>query len=187
MTTDDNTFSSCPDEPVAVCARRRAVHVEVVPVPNQKKTKMIPQQPSLQQSSFPQSRHRGLNFLLVDDDDICIFIHRRVLELSGYCKSTHAASNGKRAIDFLNQTKTGRVPVPDVILLDLDMPLMNGIGFLEAFQLLECPDKKRIAIVLLSSTVSDEEKAHAMALGATKCLSKPLTEEALHSMIGSLK
>jgi CheY-like chemotaxis protein len=123
----------------------------------------------------------------VDDDDICLFIHRRVLELSGYSKSTYAASNGKRAIDFLQQSTTGRVPLPDVILLDLDMPLMNGISFLEAFRLLECPEKSRIAIVLLSSTVSDEDKAHAMALGAAKCLSKPLTEEALHSMIGSLR
>lgn len=77
--------------------------------------------------------------------------------------------------------------MPDVILLDLDMPVMNGIGFLEAFRLMECPEKSRIAIVLLSSTISDEDKAHAMALGAAKCLSKPLTEEALHATIGALQ
>lgn len=135
-----------------------------------------------------KSRHaplpgRALNFLLVDDDDLCLFIHRRVLELAGCSKSTHAASNGKKAIEFLHGAADGSHPVPDVILLDLEMPIMNGISFLEAFRSLDYPGKSRIAIVLLTSSACEHHKEHALALGAVRCLPKPLTEEALTDVI----
>lgn len=137
----------------------------------------------LQQSRPTPSSIRPLNFLLVDDDDLCLFIHRRVLDLTGYCKSTHVATNGKKAIDFLRDAADGSVPIPDLILLDLDMPLMNGIAFLEAFKSLERLDRSRIAIVLLSSSICQHEKELAIALGAVTCISKPLTEPALSDAI----
>lgn len=129
---------------------------------------------------------RGLNFLLVDDDDICLFIHRRVLELSGYCKSAHLAGNGRSALEMLNHAAMGQVPLPDIILLDLDMPLMNGIAFLEAFNGLDFPHKEQIAIVLLTSSISDADRELALELGASHYLTKPFTLEALHSVVTAL-
>lgn len=134
----------------------------------------------------PAVAARGLNFLLVDDDDICLFIHRRVLELTGYCGSAHSASNGKTALEILNRAAEGAMPVPDIILLDLDMPLMNGLAFLEAFRKLECANKQRIAIVLLTSSVSEKDWAYAMSLGVNQCLSKPLTQESLNAVVQSI-
>lgn len=129
---------------------------------------------------------RRLNFLLIDDDDICLFIHRRVLELSGYCNSAHSAGNGRTALEILNRAMTGGMPLPDIILLDLDMPLMNGLAFLEAFRKMEYPNKQQIAIVLLTSSVSENEKAFAMSLGVNQCLSKPLTQENLDAVVQSI-
>ena len=129
---------------------------------------------------------KGLNFLLVDDDDICLFIHRRVLELTGYCGSAHSASNGKTALDILKRAEAGAMPLPDIILLDLEMPLMNGLVFLEAFRELQCPDNQRIAIVLLTSSVSETDRAYAMSMGVKACLSKPLTQENLNSAMRSI-
>lgn len=131
-------------------------------------------------------RQRPLNFLLVDDDDICIFIHRRVLELTGYCGSAHSASNGKTAIEILQRASQGAVPLPDIILLDLDMPLMNGLAFLEAFEKLECRHKQAIAIVLLTSSVSEKEREYAISMGVSHCLSKPLTQESLDKTVSML-
>ena len=129
---------------------------------------------------------RKLNFMLVDDDDICLFIHRRVLELSPYCNSAHSAGNGKTALEILERAAKGDVPVPDIIFLDLDMPIMNGIAFLEAFKSLECANKQHMAIVLLTSSVSEKDREYAMSLGVFKFLSKPFTHEALDSVLDSL-
>jgi CheY-like chemotaxis protein len=140
--------------------------------------------PELPESLPP--RRRLLNFLLVDDDDICLFIHRRVLELTDYCGSAHSATNGKTALEILQRCALGAMTVPDIILLDLDMPTMNGIAFLEAFRNLDCPNKNRISVVLLTSSVSEKDKEYAISLGVKECISKPLTQEALNTLVGSL-
>ena len=134
---------------------------------------------------FPLLR-RPLNFLLVDDDDICLFIHRRILELTGYCRSVHSASNGKTALEILQRAAMGAMPLPDIILLDLEMPLMNGLAFLDAFSRLSCANKDRISIVLLTSSVSGRDREYAFALGATECIPNPLTQETLNSLVERL-
>ncbi|MDQ2656248.1 MAG: response regulator [Bacteroidota bacterium] len=134
---------------------------------------------------FPLLR-RPLNFLLVDDDDICLFIHRRVLELTDYCRSVHSASNGKTALEILQRAAMGAMPVPDIILLDLDMPLMNGLGFLDAYNKLSCMNKGQIAVVLLTSSVSEKDQEYAFSRGASECLAKPLTQAALNSLVSRL-
>lgn len=138
------------------------------------------------ESAFATPLSRGLNFLLVDDDDICLFIHRRVLELSGYCRSAHSAGNGRSALEILNHAAMGKAPLPDIILLDLDMPLMNGIAFLEAFNGLDFPNKGQIAIVLLTSSLCEADKERALKLGARHYLTKPFMLEALHSVVTAL-
>ena len=137
----------------------------------------------LQQADSVPLQKPKPNFLLVDVDDICLFLHRRVLELAGFKHSVFTAGNGKKAIDFLEEAADGVHPVPDVILVDLQMPVMDGIGFLKAFRLLERIDKSRVTIVLLSSSICENEKAHALTLGAVKCLSKPFTVQGLSDVI----
>lgn len=132
------------------------------------------------------SKSRKLNFLLVDDDSICLFIHRRTLELAGCSDTIQSAPHGLRALELLEDAAQGNGPMPDIILLDLDMPIMNGIAFLEAFGRLPMPGKDRIAIVLLTSSLSDKDREYAMSLGAYKYLTKPFTREALDSLVCSL-
>jgi CheY-like chemotaxis protein len=130
----------------------------------------------------PPSRG-ALNFLLVDDDQLCLFIHRRVLQLTGYCNSARVAHHGKHAIDILNKGVSGPEPMPDIILLDLEMPTMGGIAFLQAFHKLDKQSTARIAIVLVSSSASERDKKMAMSLGVVQCLSKPLTRESIEPVI----
>lgn len=137
-------------------------------------------------ASHDVSTSRKLNFLLVDDDSICLFIHRRLLELAGCSNSIQSAPHGVRALELLEDAANGKGPRPDIILLDLDMPLMNGIAFLEAFKALSVPDKDRIAIVLLTSSLLDNDREYAMSLGVYRYLTKPFTREALDSIVSSL-
>lgn len=139
--------------------------------------------PKFSDAPFPD---RKLNFLLVDDDTICQFIHGRVLELSRYCNSAQSALNGKQALGILGQAAAGGAPVPDIILLDLQMPLMNGLEFLRAFRNMGEIDRELMAVVLLSSSESPEDRRQATALGASHFMSKPFTNEKLDALISIL-
>jgi CheY-like chemotaxis protein len=126
---------------------------------------------------------KGLKVLLVDDDEICLFIHRRVLELSGSCSSTPCVTDGKKALEFLHRVAMGGVSVPDIILLDLEMPVMNGIAFLEEFERVGYRHKLPTAIVLLTSSVSENDKQYAMSLGVSHYLAKPFTLESFNAVV----
>lgn len=80
----------------------------------------------------------------------------------------------------------GAMPLPDIILLDLDMPLMNGLGFLDAFDKLRCANKGQVAVVVLTSSVSEKDQEYALSLGASECIAKPLTQEALNALVSRL-
>jgi CheY-like chemotaxis protein len=129
---------------------------------------------------------RGLNVLLVDDDEICLFIHQRVLEQSGLCRRTYSAGNGRRALELLDQAQMGTLPYPDIIFLDLQMPVMDGIAFLEAFRKLDSGQKQNVPVVLLTSSVSESDRAIVASLGVRHCLAKPFTDEAFKAVLGML-
>lgn len=79
------------------------------------------------------------NVLLVDDDKICNFITEATLNRLGVAKQIHSALNGKEALDLINGYFQGDLAIPDVIFLDLNMPIMDGFQFIEAFQEIGIP------------------------------------------------
>lgn len=116
--------------------------------------------------------------LLVDDDNICNYIATKMLNRIGIM-DIHMASNGKQALDQFKQCT-----LPLVILLDLNMPIMDGFGFMEAFQQLNLEEKDKVKIVILSSSANRSDVERAMQLGATKFLSKPIHEDTLRDVLG---
>jgi CheY-like chemotaxis protein len=133
-----------------------------------------------------KSPGKGLNILMVDDDEICLFIQRRVLELSGQCSTIQSALNGKIAMELLQRAVSDAQPLPDIILLDLQMPVMNGAQFMEAFRCMDFPCKERIVIVLLTSSVWESDKEYAFSLGVSHYLNKPFTVDGFHALLCSL-
>jgi len=123
------------------------------------------------------------NVLLVDDDEIFNFLSTKILERMGVANDIHVALNGEEALTLLNNYYQGSVSVPDVILLDLNMPIMDGFGFLQAFKRLSLPKMDRIKIVIVSSSQDPQDVQKARELGVAYYLSKPLTEEKLLSVL----
>lgn len=119
------------------------------------------------------------SILLVDDDNISNFLNTKTLERMGFVNDIHTALNGKQAIDLFNQYYIGAMPLPDVILLDLNMPIMDGFGFLDAFRSLDLPGKDHVKIIVVSSSVSLQDIARAKRSGASQYLSKPVNEQTL--------
>jgi CheY-like chemotaxis protein len=121
--------------------------------------------------------------LLVDDDAICNYLATKVLQKLGVEMEIHTAVNGKEALNLFNSYYQGSTPLPAVILLDLNMPIMDGFGFIEAFRRLDLPRKDEVRIIILSSSTDPADVEKAKTLGVNKFLSKPLREDLLRDAL----
>jgi CheY-like chemotaxis protein len=124
------------------------------------------------------------NIMLVDDDKIFNFLSEKTITSLGLANEVHFASNGKQALELLELYRLGEIQRPDVIFLDLNMPIMNGYEFIEAFVLLDIPDKHLITIVVLTSSADPKDHARAKELGIKYYFNKPLSSEEIKNLIG---
>ena len=124
------------------------------------------------------------NIMLVDDDKIFNFLSEKTITSLGLANEVHFASNGKQALEILELFKKGKVERPDIIFLDLNMPVMNGYEFIEAFVMMDIPDKHLITIVVLTSSADPKDVARAKELGIKYYFNKPLSPEEIKKLIG---
>ena len=127
-----------------------------------------------------------MNLLIIDDDSISSFINTRVAQTSGLFENITSVHNGKDALDFFGNVCSGEAPAPDMILVDLNMPLINGFDFIKALQNLDYPKKDKVGIVILTSSEEAEDIEQARALGIDHYLVKPLNVNDLQKTIFSL-
>ncbi len=97
-----------------------------------------------------------INVLVVDDDATLIFLMKRLLQKTGRVSEVRVASDGKEALDIL----FGGTWAPDLIFLDINMPVMSGWDFLDEFGR-SYANKIECEIVMLSSSTREMEKAQA--------------------------
>ena len=101
-----------------------------------------------------------VNVLLIDDDAIYQFVSCKTLEATGYTNKINVCSNGEEAYHFLEENQSNANELPDVILLDVNMPVMNGWEFLELFQSLKPSLSKEIHLFLVTSSMNDQDREY---------------------------
>ena len=99
-----------------------------------------------------------VNVLLIDDDAIYQFVSRKTLEATGHAEKISICSNGEEALHFLEKNRYDLNELPDVILLDVNMPVMNGWEFLEAYQSLKPQLSKEIHVFLVTSSMNEQDR-----------------------------
>jgi len=125
---------------------------------------------------------RDLNILLVEDDEVDVMNVRRAFERNHMTSGLHVAGNGIEALEML---RSGRIPRERrLILLDLNMPKMNGIEFLE--ELRSDTDLSSTPVVVLTTSNDDQDKIDAFHLNVAGYLLKPVTFSAFCDKMATL-
>ncbi|MEK6478926.1 response regulator [Catalinimonas sp. 4WD22] len=124
--------------------------------------------------------------MLVDDDEVSNFITTEILNTINLADYILVATNGKEALELLhypseNKTEQDIDCCPDLIFLDLNMPVMDGFEFLEACELCE---GDKIKVVVLTSSTNQKDIEEARKYPQVKYyLSKPLTADKVERAI----
>lgn len=116
--------------------------------------------------------------LLVDDDEANIFISHRLIKKAGIEADVFIARNGQEALGIMRAI-CQRQQYPELILLDIHMPVMDGFEFLEELQASIDLSTTPIKIVLLSSSTHDLDRARAKQYPVFDYIQKPLTTDKL--------
>lgn len=119
------------------------------------------------------------NVIIADDSALArMFIHR-TLTVAGFINFTvREAKNGKDVIALSNEL------IPDLIITDLNMPELDGIGVTQALSVDE--DFSKIPVIVITSAGSEHEKQLLRDLGVIAIISKPITPHSLSDAIGTI-
>lgn len=119
---------------------------------------------------------------IVDDDPTHLFITRKYLELSGVVENIMIYKNGKEAYDKLKAIFLNSETLPEIILLDLNMPIWDGWQFLDEFT--KIPIESDIKIYILTSSTNEEDKIKAAEYNLkSNYLIKPITLNEIRTVL----
>ena len=127
--------------------------------------------------------------LLVDDNESDNFLHRMIIQKADITDHIEIAENGEEAIDFLtSKCRFGKTEnsyfQPELILLDINMPVMDGWQFLEEYNQLEEDQKGKSVIIILTTSFKPDDRARAQRMfGNEGFIHKPLTLEIINEIM----
>ena len=122
--------------------------------------------------------------LLIDDEEISIYLNRMIVKNTGVFEQIDTYSSGADALDLLRNLEKDSIPAPEMILLDMHMPEMNGFQFLDKYGELSDAFRKRTKIIMLTASIKPEEVQRAMAHKALADLcNKPLSKDKMKMLL----
>ncbi|MFH1320766.1 MAG: response regulator [Bacteroidota bacterium] len=133
----------------------------------------------------PQPRYPTV--MLIDDNEIDNFINQKMMEGCNFAEQIYIHTSSRSALEFLdNFARADNIPdkiLPEIIFLDINMPIMDGFQFVEEFRKRPAHIKEKCRIVMLTTSIdpTDQKQCDKNDL-IEKFISKPLTEEHLEEM-----
>lgn len=124
--------------------------------------------------------------LLVDDDRATNFLNRRLLDKMAVAKTIKVARNGIEAMEYLTRGNRGHsdFPLPNLILLDINMPLVNGWEFLERYETLPNDLKRHITLLMLTTSLRQDDLGRVEETPSVKgFIHKPLSEQEVRKVL----
>ena len=123
-------------------------------------------------------------FCIIDDDDIYQFTTSLLLKKSDLVNKIIVFSNGLKAINFLKDEMGNIENIPDVLFLDINMPVMDGWEFLEEYLLIRSMMPKTVVIYMVSSSVDEKDVLKAKSISVLSgYLVKPISSQNIVEVI----
>lgn len=119
---------------------------------------------------------------IIDDDNIYVNLVKKIIETKKLCKNLMVFTNGKESIDYFEALlqNLDKENIPEIIFLDLNMPIMDGWEFLERFTKIKNKFNKVITLYVVSSSINPSDINRAKSLNTvTDYLIKPIGIEEL--------
>lgn len=129
---------------------------------------------------------QAVEILLAEDNPGDVKLTQKALERGQVLNNLHVVEDGVEAMDFLHQRDGYEdAPIPDLILLDLNMPRMDGQEVLEEVK--SDDDLKRIPVVVLTSSAAEEDIVQSYDLHANAFLTKPVGFDGFLDVVGRIE
>ena len=121
--------------------------------------------------------------LLVDDNEIDNFINERMILSTKFAEEVIVKNSSDAAMKYINEHAGDQANLPDVIFLDLNMPIKDGFAFLEEYDVVSDAIKNKCKVIVLSSSISPEDINKASTNPYVfKYINKPLSEKYLDAI-----
>ncbi len=135
----------------------------------------------ISEGSAHANHFSGKRLLLVEDNELNMEIASEFLHDAGF--SVETAQNGQIAVEMVQNSATGYY---DVILMDIQMPVMDGYEASRKIRSLERKDLAEIPIIALTANVFDEDKMKALSSGMNAHIAKPLDVKVMYEVLGNV-
>lgn len=127
----------------------------------------------------------GVEILLIEDETEDIKLIKRAFSQNDFEITLSVKGNGKLALDYLSEKVQLKKQLPDLILLDLNMPLMNGKDTLGRLKSDSC--YKKIPVIVMTSSESQQDVIQSYELGANCYIQKPVGLEELRELVEAIQ
>ena len=116
--------------------------------------------------------------LLVDDDEPTNFLNKHIINKYELAEEIVVKHNGAEALEYLTSAVDGKYPTPDIILLDINMPVMDGWEFIDEYKNVDEAIRAKVIVFMLTTSLNPDDEAKAATIKEINAfLNKPLTQK----------
>lgn len=125
--------------------------------------------------------------LLIDDDRECLFLHKYAIRESARVEHIEVAMNGEEALEFIQEAISASRPLPEIVFVDINMPVMDGWEFMEEYDKLPAYAKSKMNVVMLSTSVNPDDEIRASTnSNVWRYCQKNLTSHTVTELVAAL-